>query len=97
MLARNGHRVHLLCRTDAEAEGVNAARRVARATHLTLDDAIEATGDPRCTASAAMTLLVVPSQSVRENARRRVETEFRTDLVVPRYEALYRRTLERRG
>ena len=62
--------MRLLCRNEGEAEGVNAARRVARATALTLDERISATADPAAAAASAMTLLVVPSQSVRENARR---------------------------
>lgn len=87
--------MRLFCRTPDEAAGVNAARRVARATALTLDEAITATADPRCTVDAAMTMIVVPSQSVRENARRIAAALPAGGLVVHATKGLERGTAKR--
>jgi len=71
MLARNGHAVRLLCRTVDEARAVNAEHRALRAPAFPLPERIVATRD----ASVALhridtAVIVVPAQTIRENARR---------------------------
>ena len=70
LLARNGHDVRLLARSTDEVASINRTRRVARAPDLALDDRIHAHADggPALEGVTAV-VFVVPSQSMRANAR----------------------------
>ncbi len=71
ILARNGHAVRLLCRTIDEARAINETRRTPRAPSFHLPAGIVATSDADAALHRIEALVVaVPSQSVRENARR---------------------------
>ena len=68
LLAGNGHRVSLLCRSAAEAEAVNEIRSVARMPGLRLPAAVEAaTSLP---ADCAGLVAAVPAQSLRDTLSR---------------------------
>jgi glycerol-3-phosphate dehydrogenase (NAD(P)+) len=71
ILARNGHAVRLLCRTIDEARAINEDRRTRRAPQIELSDRIVATSNAVVALHNVDALTItVPSQSVRENARR---------------------------
>jgi glycerol-3-phosphate dehydrogenase (NAD(P)+) len=61
--------VRLLCRSDDEVRQANEQRRVARAPELALDPRIIATADAADLRDAGAIFVVVPSQTVRANAR----------------------------
>jgi glycerol-3-phosphate dehydrogenase (NAD(P)+) len=71
ILARNGHDVRLLCAGADEAAAINATRRASRAPDLELAQSITATHDLHKALDGAGALIIaVPSQTMRDNARR---------------------------
>ena len=96
VLARNGHAVRLLCRTIDEARAVNEQHLTARAPAFALSERIVATRD----ASIALhgidaAAIVVPAQSMRENARRIAGAVQPHTLVVHATKGLGRGTAKR--
>ena len=71
ILARQGHDVRLLARTDAEADGLEAARENVRfAPGAKFPESLRALADPSdACRSADLVMFVVPSQTLRANVR----------------------------
>lgn len=68
LLARNGHEVRLLARTEEEAAGLRSARRSPRLPAHPLPPAVEPTADAeRAFAGANLVAMAVPAQTVRQN------------------------------
>ena len=71
ILARRGHDVRLLARSDAEARALEAARENARfVPGFPFPDSMRALADPNAALeSADLAIFAVPSQTMRRNAR----------------------------
>ena len=71
ILAREGHEVRLLARTEAEASGLECARENARfVPGVQFPESMHALADPaEANDSADLTIFAVPSQTLRANAR----------------------------
>ena len=71
ILARQGHDVRLLARTDAEASALETARENSRfVPGVPFPDSMRALADPvQAHDSADLTIFAVPSQTLRANAR----------------------------
>ena len=71
ILARQGHEVRLLARTESEATGLEAARENGRfVPGVPFPDSMHALADPvKALDSADLTVFAVPSQTLRANAR----------------------------
>ena len=71
ILARQGHEVRLLTRTESEAAGLESARENARfVPGVRFPDSMRALADPvEAHDSAALTIFAVPSQTMRANAQ----------------------------
>jgi glycerol-3-phosphate dehydrogenase (NAD(P)+) len=96
LLARNGHAVRLPCRSIDEARGVNVDHRTERARSFALPDRIIATSDVAAALHGIEALtLAVPSQSIRENARRIADAVAPHTLVVHATKGLERGTAKR--
>ena len=72
ILAREGHDVRLLARTESEAAGLEAARENSRfVPGVPFPESMHALADPvEAHESADLTIFAVPSQTLRANARR---------------------------
>jgi glycerol-3-phosphate dehydrogenase (NAD(P)+) len=71
VLARNGHAVRLLCRSIDEARSINENHRAIRVPAFALPARVVATQNATAALHGVeLVAMVVPSQSVRENARR---------------------------
>ncbi len=70
ILAREGHEVRLLARTEAEASGLESARENARfVPGVQFPESMHALADPvEANDSADLTIFAVPSQTLRDNA-----------------------------
>jgi glycerol-3-phosphate dehydrogenase (NAD(P)+) len=69
LLARKGHAVRIITRTVDEATAINTTGRAARMPSLALPERVVATTDAAIALNSVDALLiVVPSQSIRENA-----------------------------
>jgi glycerol-3-phosphate dehydrogenase (NAD(P)+) len=96
VLARNGHTVRLLCRTEDEAAAITQSRRAARAPDVELPALIVPTADAHGALDGVDALLIaVPSQTVRENARRLREAVAPTTLTIHATKGLERGTATR--
>ena len=69
LLAANGHRVHLLCRTASEAEAIQRRRTIPRLPSVTLSESVSAIQTDHCPSEIAGVVLAVPSTMFRENAQ----------------------------
>ncbi len=68
LLARNGHSVRLLARTEDEAAALRTARRSPRLPVHPLPEAIEPTSDPaHALHRATLVVMAVPAQTARQN------------------------------
>jgi glycerol-3-phosphate dehydrogenase (NAD(P)+) len=96
VLARNGHAVRVIARNAAEARAINETRRVPRMASLELPASVVATSDARAALIGVDAVLcVVPSQTVRENARRIAGSLAAGTLVVHATKGLERGTAKR--
>ncbi len=71
ILARQGHDVRLLARTDAEAAALESRRENARfVPGFTFPDSMRARADTRAFISADLAIFAVPSHTLRQNVRK---------------------------
>ena len=97
ILARQGHEVRLLARTEAEAAGLESSRENSRfVPGVLFPESMHAVADPvEAQDSADLTIFAVPSQTLRSNARAVAHAISRDTIVVSAAKGLELSTFKR--